>query len=102
MISDTPWNYLCTIQNPAVYLSGARIRLSPTLVPRLLQVLTLVKLDCYDLSHEVVSVAAHHDTGPDSSVVRAFSGEVGRRFTPWLCNTKGKSLCSHDIISPQS
>ena len=41
VISDTPWNYLSTIQNPAVYLSGARIRLSPTLVPRLLSVIHL-------------------------------------------------------------
>ena len=35
VIADAPWNYICTIQNPAVHLSGARIRLSPTLVPRL-------------------------------------------------------------------
>ena len=35
VVSDTPLNF-ATIQNPAIYLSGARVSIFSTLVPRLL------------------------------------------------------------------
>ena len=59
-----------TIHNPAVYLSGARVSLSPTLVPRLLVYKFKKIMGRTDFSDQFRKIIRHKRIGYDLNVTR--------------------------------